>query len=301
MAVGERFLDPDTQAAIAAQSGQAAEPAEKPVEEAVNLEPNNEPDQETPGDETVGQPASEQDVNKQGDDLDMTKVKQPTQEEVDAALTKAGFTNEALGKELAENEGRLTDATVTALKEHFGEQAVDNAVADMEKQFKEAVAAKQAEAANQADTTPAPVQEMNNFIYGTLAGGDIEAGKEKVKELSAWCKDNVDKERLAAINSKLASGNKIVVKEGLTEAVTLWRKGQERPMMTGDSEAINKGETKETFQPLSKDQFIQIMNTKKYKEDPAYAKSIDDRRRQTINMGGFTTPEYNAKYRPAIR
>lgn len=311
MAVGSRFNDPDTQAAIAAQAGTPSQPAPatqeatqatpavedaKPTEEAhAETTTSEETAPEAAALETPAQETESQDESADAD-LNMDNVKVPPQEEVDKALEEAGFSNEALGKELAENDGKLSAETVAGLKEHFDATAVDNAVADLEANFaKEAAPIKEkAEAANNA------VEEMNTYIKATLADGDVEKGEQNLKILSDWARDNIPADQLEVINAKLASGNKVVVKEGLETAVNLWKKGQERPMMNGDSAASNKVDTTPKVEPLSKDQYIAIMATDKYNTDLEYQKQIDERRRATMAKESFVTPEYSAS-RPPIR
>lgn len=302
-------MDPETQAAATQQAGEPnttaqATPAEaKPKEvdvddpSAQGSEPQTDAAAlETPNQsDTDGKPSES--ASDDSADLDMTKTKLPSQEEVDKALADAGFTNEDFGKELVENDGKLTDATIASLKEHFPADAVDNAVKDMETKFAAEKGKITEDAAAKAN---ASVEEMNTYVYGELAGGDVEKGKENLKTLSDWAKSNIDKKTLDAINVKLASGNKTVVREGLEQAVTLWKKGQERPMMTGDSAAANNQQPAEKVEPLSRDQFIKIQMTKKYQEDQEYADKIDARRRASMSTEGFMTPEYHASHRPAF-
>lgn len=299
MAVGERFNDPDTQAAINAQASTAGD---KPKEVVVEETSTEAPDQK-PADEPVETPKPADTEAKPSEsapsddaDLDMSKVKAPSQEEVDKALADAGFSNEDLGKELAENSGKLSQETVNSLKEHFDPAAVDNAVKDLEAKFAEKVA----EVTDEAEAATAKITEMNNYIYSELAGGDVAKGQENLKVLSDWAKANIDKATLDAINKKLASGDKTTVREGLETAVNLWKKGQVRPMMSGDPAATNNPKPEDKVEPLSRDAFIQIQMTKKYNEDPEYAAKIDARRRATMGNESFMTPEYNAKYRPAF-
>jgi ribosome-binding protein aMBF1 (putative translation factor) len=309
MGVGPRFSDPETQAAIAAQAASVTPKADEPAAEPAAVEPEPKPEHkevvEEPAvkaDKPDNAPATEptnEDAKpvKSDDDLNMDEYTPPSQEEVDKALEAAGFSNEELGKELYENDGKLTKETVEALKKAFPDHAVDNAVADMERQYSE-VAAKHAE--DVAAKTDA-VDKMNDFIYGSLAGGDVDKGKQNLAKLSEWATNNLESDVLEAINAKLRSGNKTVVTEGLQQAVTLWKKGQEKPMMTGDALAATPAEKAPEFTPISKDEFIEIMQTKKYNEDPEYAAKIDERRAKTIAKGEYVTPEYNRKYRPARR
>ena len=147
-------MDADTQAAIAAQSGQPSQetateetnnptPEETAAQQAADAQAKAAADQKAADEAAAAAAATKETppVKDQGSEesaeseLNMDEVKPPSQEEVDKALEEAGFSNEALGKELVENDGKLTSETVAALKEKFGETAVDNAVKDMEAQF----------------------------------------------------------------------------------------------------------------------------------------------------------------------
>jgi hypothetical protein len=303
-------MDADTQAAAQQQAGtpdtttQATEAEVKPKEGDVADSSDTQAAAqqttqavETPNPDTDdGAGDTSESASADSADLDMTKTEPPSQEEVDAALANAGFSNEDLGKELVDNGGKLTPETVRKLKEHFPEAAVDNAVADMESKFVDEKAGVDEKVAAQKSE----ILDMNNYIYGELAGGDAEKGKENLTVLSEWAKSNIDKSTLEVINAKLASGNKAVVREGLEHAVNLWKKGQERPMMTGDSSATNNQKPVEKAEPLSRDGYIKLQMSEKYQSDPEYAAKIDARRRASMAGDSFMTPEYNAKYRPSF-
>lgn len=294
MAVGSQFHDPETQAAIAAQGGTPAEPT--PVEENPAVA---EETPETPETETAEPSPEVSETEENADSPNMDDVQKPSQEEVDKALAEAGFSNEDLGQELADNGGKLTPETVAALKEKFDPTAVDNAVSDMESQWADKSPEVTAEAEAKIKATNTKIEAMNDHIYGSLAGGDVEKGKKHLETLSAWAKENVAKDTLDLINAKLASGNKALVDEGLKQAVGLWKKGQVRPMMSGDPAAAAAVKKEDTFQPISRDQFKALMATEKYQTDPEYAASVDARRRKSMEGEGYMTPEYSAS-RPPI-
>ena len=302
MAVGTRFMDPDTQAAIAAQGGtvqpDAAAEAAQAAEAAAKVK----------ADEAAAQAAKASPDNKQGTDenadkatqtptdLDMGSIpKKQSQEEIDAALATAGFSNEALGKELADNKGTLTAATITALKGKFDSAAVDQTVKDMQEQWAKEFPAAEASVA----TAHKQVADMNTYIFETLAGGDATKGQEHMATLSDWAKANMTADELSTINTLLRSGEKAVVKRGLDMAVTQWKKGQETPMMTGDATAISNATQAPAFAPLSKDQFIEIMKTEKYNTDAEYKEQVHAQRRKTMETEGMITPEWSI-LRPPI-
>lgn len=318
-------MDPDTQAAIAAQSGGAVAGDVGAAEQTVAPEAAAKADTEDGGaDSSSAADASEKVVDADGGDsklppadaqgtdesdgttsTNMDETVLPSQEEVDKALESAGYSNETLGQELADNDGKISDETIANLKKHFDPTAVDNAIKDLEQQWVDAqpdrdkiVEDHKAEAA-EAQKQKDDIDKMNDFIWGSLAGGDIEKGKDNLKTLSEWAKDNMDPKELELINAKLASGNKALVTEGLEQAVGQWKKGQKRPMMSGDAAANAKVQEAPKFEPLSRDEFKAIMATEKYQTDPEYAEKIDNRRRKTQETEGFMTPEYSA-LRPPV-
>lgn len=306
MAVGPRFNDPATQAAMAAQAA-SAEPAPETKPASTEPDPNvqaviepkpdetpaKEPTAEEPGAKATEESAKGQEPETKLDP-NMENVQPQTPEEIDKALETAGFDNEALGKEFADNGGKFTEETVKALKEKFDPKAVDNAIEQMAEQWKE----KTAEVDAQNDKAKAKVTEMNTYIFETLAGGDAKKGKENFATLSTWAKENLPAEELATINTLLKSGDKAVVRNGLEMAVSKWKAGKESKMMSGDSAAA-AATTEVKFEPLSKDAYIKVMMTEKYNTDPAYAEEIDNRRRKTMETEGYVTPEFS-HLRPPI-
>jgi len=294
MAVGPNFQDPDTQAAMAAQAAQADPEAAAEATTNDSTPEAGEPSEATP--QATPEPASEtpsSDDSKQDESaatVNMDELKKMSEEQINAELEKVGYTTRDLGEELGKNDGKLSKETVDKLKSHFGEAALD-AVADLEKQYAEAKPAAVKKAADK-------VAEMNDYITGKLAGGDVEKGKANLAELSAWARKNMDERQLKLINKKLASGDRDLVDEALEQAVGAWKKGQRKPMMTGDSAAAAASATPE-FKPLSRDEFKKIMASEKYQTDLEYAASIDARRRKTMETEGAITPEYSA-LRPPV-
>ena len=297
MAVGPNFQDADTQAAIAAQAAaaEANEPEitadESTQEETPEVTKAAAEASETPP-ETDNEESAESSTN-------MDEVAAMSSEEVDKKLAVAGLSTEALTKELVDNDGKISADTVAKLKEHFDADAIDKSIADLEKSYAEEAAPALAEHNAKAEEQNKAINEMNNHIFGSLAGGDIEKGKENLQTLSAWAKANMDPKQLALINKKLASGDKDLVDEGLQQAVSAWKKGQKKPMMSGDALATNKVAQAPAFEPLSKDGFIKLMATEKYQTDPEYAASVDARRAKTLETEGAITPEYS-HLRPPI-
>ncbi len=304
MPVGPNFNNAETQAAIAAQSTNTpVTPAAEPVTPVVKPVEPVKPASETPADEAakVVKPAETPSATEPKTDESAASpnmdegVKPTTPEQVSAALKKAGFSEQDIADEYAKNR-KLSDETVAKLKEHFPEDVVDKSIADMKERFESALTDHDADVAKKN----AAIDKDNELIFGTLAGGDVEKGKEHFKTLSTWARANLDEKQIALINKKLASGDQDLIIDGLTQAVTAWKKGQRKSMMTGDSLATNNGTVVPEFKPLSRDEFKQIMATDKYNTDLEYQASIDARRRKTMEGEGFRTIEYSAS-RPPIQ
>jgi hypothetical protein len=299
MAVGQGFFSEATQAAISAQAATTGTPPPTPAEPVSTTEIpaattptgvaplNVEEAKSAPGEPVVIETPAPEEAPKEPAD-------QPKAVDPDKALADAGFKPEDIGKELAENNGKVKPETIAALKEKFDPASVDAEIAKVEKEWAEKLPAEQAK----LKAADSKVTEMNNFIFGALAAGDAAKGQENFNVLSAWAKANMAKEDLATVNALLRSGDQIAVKRGLEMAVTKW-KGREKPMMTGDAQAAAAAAVAPEFVPLSKDEFINIMKTEKYQKDDAYAQEIDTRRRKTIAKGGYMTPEFS-HLRPPI-
>ena len=310
---GAKFSDPATQAAMAAQGGTPAAPAAEPVvPPATPTEPVNpvETTPVTPAQEPVVPPTKPVDEPTHQDKTDETKavadddltlkapekdkpkrtIEDMTPENLDVVLKEEGFDGNKIGEAMAANDGKVPADLIAKLKEKFDAELVDTQVADVESRFKDKV-----------ETTDKATTNMNEFIYGALAGGDAKKGVEHFATLSEWCQNNMDEAQLTEINKALTSGNQETVKAGLTQAVEAWKTGKENTMMTGDAAASAAADAKPAFEPLSRDEFQTLVASDKYQKDAEYAKGIDDRRRKTINEGGqhFMTPEFGA-LRPPI-
>lgn len=289
MAVGPNFQSEDTQAAIQAQAAQDTQtptPEQNPADANVDTAAAESQAQDT---QTSATETDKSDLNMDAqaketpaaekqdttDDTTPTKLEKVT----DDNLKEQGFDVDSLLKQVRENKGVVPDEVKDQLREKYTDTAVDTIVGEVETTFKDRAG-------------------MNTYIYETLAGGDATKGQENFKTLSEWCQKNMDAAEVAAINQLLMSNNKDVVRKGLEQAVGAWRKGQEKPMMSGDSESVNRDTTPAALEPLSRDEFIEIMATEKYNTDPEYAAQIDKRRQATIDKGdNLVTPEFS-KYRP---
>jgi hypothetical protein len=231
-------------------------------------------DSKNPGTKTAETDALAEQKHEQKDKEPVEKAGEIT----DDALKTAGFDQEDLLKRVAENGGKVPDDVREELRKTFSDEAIKAATKDVEESFSKRF-------------------DMNDYIYNTLANGDTKKGVENFKTLSEWCRGNMDKTEIDAINTLLRSDNRDVVRKGLQQAVDAWKKGTEKPMMSGNAEATHTAKKEETFEPLHEMQFRDIMRSKKYQEDPEYASKIDNRRRETIARIG-DRPDAHGAYSP---
>lgn len=290
MAVGSRFNDPETQAAIAAQTETTpvtpkTEDQIKTDQDAASQDPSTNPATET--DATLDMtPAVKTDPATAQDDTTTPTSAVPGAKATEITadtLKDAGYDEQTLIKQVRDNGGVVPEDLKVKLNEKFEASVVEAKVKEVESVFAQSI-------------------DMNTYIYESLANGDAVKGKDNFSTLSAWCVDNMPQSELAAINHLLQSGNKDVVRRGLTQAVTAWKKGQEKHMMSGDPIPTNQSTPAAEFKPLSRDEFRILMATDKYQSDPEYAATVNARRQKTIEEQGgrgFLTPEYGAN-RPPI-
>ena len=173
------------------------------------------------------------------------------------AATKAGFDLKTLSKEYVENGGKLTDATVAALREKgIPKDAIDNYVAGVQAASKEIVA------------------EI------TKTAGSAE----KVKSIYDWAAANLSKEEIEGYNTIMDAGNKVASKmafEGLLGRYTA-AVGKDGTPISGAS-----GQGKPAVEPFASNaQVIAAMSDPRYKNgDAAYIKSVEARMRVTNIFG----------------
>lgn len=299
MAVGPNFQSSETQAAIQQQAAQ-----QNPAEPEPTIPPAQ---QQNPAPAVKPQEPQVDPATKTGDaepakgGLDLTFSAEPTKpaegqkiapatEVTNDALEAAGIKVTDIVTQIKENSGKVPDTLKESLSGKFTQEAIDAAVKQVEENY------------IKAQEINKPVQDMNTYIFETLADGDATKGKDNFVALSGWCQKNMDKAQLDAINTLLRSDNKDVVRQGLQQAVDAWKKGKEKPMMSGDSSADVQQPQNPGFEPLDRDEYVAIMSTEKYNTDAEYAAKIDERRKKTLDQGNarFFTPEYS-KYRPVRR
>ena len=116
-------------------------------------------------------------------------------------------------------------------------------------------------------------RKMNAYIYESVGG------EAKFKALASTIKGSLDTTELESLNAKLRSGNKVLVNEALSMAVSKYKKikGYGGNKMEGDAAAVKQ--EKELM--ITKEDYRQIMRTEKYKTDPLYRDKIDAARLKT--------------------
>jgi len=157
----------------------------------------------------------------------------------------------------------FTDEIIAELKEKIDPDLVDKQVASYKSQLAEAKKKQESEFTAQEKATV----DMNTYIYDSVGGED------KFKAMGAILVDKLDKSAQDVINTKLQSGNKIIVNEGLKEAVTAYEKvtGRGDTRMSGEP----NGDTTPEFTFYTKRDYQAAMRTEKYKTDKIYAAKVD--------------------------
>ncbi len=127
---------------------------------------------------------------------------------VNKSLSEAGFSEEELAERIKTDDG-ISDALVQELKEKIDPDFVDAHVGRLRAEYKLAKLDANKELSKMQAQNDTIVQ-MNDFIYETVGS------KENFNAMGTLLKENLDTSELAALNVKLASQNKIVIKEALT-------------------------------------------------------------------------------------
>ena len=194
-----------------------------------------------------------------GDDGDKKVVK---------TLEDAGYTTADLTARL-QKDGGISDEFVAELKEKIDPDLVDAHVGRLRAEYKLAMETAKQNQSDEMKKRNEATKAMNDFIYDSVGGED------KFKILGKTLKAELSADELAAINAKLASGNKTVVKEGLEAAVKKYNniRGMGGKLMEGDA-----GKGGDPKLHITKEEYRAIIKTDKYKTDPVYARKMDDAR-----------------------
>ena len=187
--------------------------------------------------------------------------------EVNKTLADAGYSEDDLRKRLVKDNG-ISDAFVKELKEKIDPALVDAHVGRLRAEFN----LQKSKAAEEFKKKNSAVEEMNTFIY------DSVGGQENFEAMGKILKADLGTDELGALNAKLASGNKIVIKEGLADAVKKYNniRGMGGKLMEGDA-----GNGQDAPVHITKEEYRMFMRTEKYKTDPKYAAQIDADRLKT--------------------
>ena len=118
--------------------------------------------------------------------------------------------------------------------------------------------------------------ELNNYIYNSVGG------QEKFSVMSGVLKTALPQEQVDIINAKLRSDSKALITEGLSEAVTAYKRATGRSTVTMTGDAVNTVAVESVF--ITKEDYHAIIRTEKYKTDPTYAAKVDADRLKSKNM-----------------
>lgn len=263
-------LNDDTKAKLAeeaaAEEAKAAEA--KAAEEAAALAAKAEADKSGLPDITLDEDAKKAaaelaEKNKAKEDSELNKT-------VSKTLAGAGYTEEILTARLIKDDG-ISDEFIEELKGKVDPDFIDAHVGRLRAEI-ELAKVKESGRIDEVRAKEKATKDMNDHIYNTVGG------KDKFTILGKTLKEKLSTEDLAALNVKLASGNKVVVNEALTDAVKKYNdiRGMGGALMEGD--AFSSTEAPEH---LTKEEYRAVMRTEKYKTDPKFARKIDEDRLKT--------------------
>lgn len=272
MGAGE--INADTLEALKAQGNVDQEP--KPTDQKPDTDPGS-PDTKISTEETALEfkPADSTDVDLKKvsddpktddppDDKEKSGVSDEELKSVDDQLKEAGYDLDDFAKQIQEN-GKLSDEMIADLKTKFDPALVDVQLENMQLKV-------DANKTEQVDANKA-VTDMNTYIF------DSVGGEENFNKMSKLLAGKLSKSEISVLDAKLKSGNKLLVAEGMQDAVKSYNqaRGMGGKLMSGEPNT----QTIETVPRITKDDFRAIMKSEKYKTDPAYAAKMDAARMAT--------------------
>jgi hypothetical protein len=268
-------LSEDTKAALAEQGGMTDDT--KPDENSA-AQADSETTQGDLPDITIGHQDTGQDTGDtvpngtvaEGSTAKAGEKDSDLNESISRTLEGAGFTDDII-KARATKDGGLSDEFVQELKAKIDPDLIDAHVGRIRAEI-ELAKVKESGRIDEVRAKEAALQTMNTHIYDTVGGED------KFKILGETLKSKLSADELAAINVKLASGNKTVVNEALETAVKKYNdiRGMGGKLMEGDA-----GVGAEVMEHMTKEEYRAVMRSEKYKTDPKYARKIDAERLKT--------------------
>lgn len=189
---------------------------------------------------------------------------------VSKTLEEAGYNEKDLIERLSK-DGGISDTFVEELKQKIDPVLVDAHVGRLRAEL-ELAKVKESGKLDAAKAKEQEIKDMNNYIF------DSVGGKDKFQVLGKTLKGELSQSELDIINTKLLSGNKDVVKEGLETAIKKYNniRGMGGKLMSGDA-----GNSTDPEVHITKEEYMQLMRTEKYKTDPKYAAKIDADRLKT--------------------
>jgi len=199
---------------------------------------------------------------------------------VDTRLKEAGFDLDKIAKEF-QDTGDISAEMIADIKTKIDPDLVDAHLQRIRVEFE--LAKYKAKSKGDEEATK-KVVAMNDYIYNSVGGED------NFNVMAKLLHSKASKEEQESINAKLASGNKVLVAEGMKVAVEAYNKikGMGGKLMSGDAGTV---QTEEAMPRVTKEDFRAIMKSEKYKTDKAYRIKMDTARMATAKAD-------KASYRP---
>lgn len=226
------------------------------------------------GDEPEGEENAGESEEKEDSDEEIVEGDINDDEFILSTLKKSGV-DPAEAEARIIKDGGLTPEFIEELKEKVDPALVD---AYSDAFDREMAAHKDAQKEAEANTTKVNEERLalNNYIFDSVGGED------KFNKMAGILKANIPADAIEVINAKLRSDNKLLIKEGLSEAVKHYKEatGRNTLPMSGDNQ--QSGEP--AFEFMTKGDYHRIIGTEKYRTDAAYASKIDEQRLKSRDM-----------------
>lgn len=205
--------------------------------------------------------------------------------EISAALKEAKIDESSLLKELFAKEGKfeLAEKTKAALDKKFGKSMVDGYLNLFRQQNTMTVQQYKADMEAQGK-----MLEANSADFDTLVGGT-----DGWNELAEWASDNLSDTELEQVNSVMSlpvehyAAQRMVIEALQIKRQTAQGKadGDSAVVLPTDGAAPAGGSQKDSIPSrLTREEFQTLMNTERYRKDPAYANAVDNVRRATQKL-----------------
>lgn len=185
------------------------------------------------------------------------KITQPTADEARAAVEKAGLDMKALSKEYADNDGKLSDATVKTLADKgITKEALDSYVAGQQAQAK--------------------------LIADEIT--TVVGGAEQLQTLYSWASANMSAEEIKAFNGAVESGDKALARFAMQGLMARYQNANGKAPSLVNSERAPLAAGAQPFE--SNAQVVAAIGDPRYQNDEAYRKQVE--RRLAVTEGLFS-------------